>query len=175
MNSWLVVIFCISLAASAYLCVKGVLWWLVTGVGRWLFGRLDSADLTRLAVRGVFCAGVMVAVHAVLALLLLVDSLLVHWVYYGVALLAGCFLFCEMFSLCGLLRGDWSFRTPELRLFGLGAGRTLALIPLLILSLPFRGGRDETSRKDPMDDCYRHYGGYWGWVAAVEAANGRYK
>ena len=113
----------ITVLAMAYAVIKTVLWWAVSGTLGLLLGRLTLSRWGGLTLRG----GLFVVLGALAAagiLLLAVRIGDVHWTVTGAAavcaLLSLRVFWREVFTLFGLLSGDWSLSCPRLRFFGWG-------------------------------------------------------
>lgn len=113
----------ITVFAMAYAVIKTVLWWAVTGTLRLLLGRLTVSRWGTLTLRG--AAVVLVVALAACGLLLLAVRVVdAHWAVTAVAavgaLLSLRIAWREVFTLFGLLSGDWGLSHPRLRFFGWG-------------------------------------------------------
>ena len=178
MTGWVDVSVMLYMLAVGYLCIKGILWWLVTGVGRWLFRRLSTVSLMRLARRGVFSGACLCLATGLLLLFEHTGWVVLQVLYIAIGAVSGFYLLCELVTLFGILRGDWNFSTPKLRLMdAVSAFLALKVCAVLVFGI-FRWGWKFFLMMFPAttdwERKYDAYGGYWNYVSMVNAGNGKY-
>ena len=102
-----------------YIMIKSTVWWLLYGTGRLLFGKYNIVEWLVRTVGGLAGFGVM----CLLEIYFLKEYSPDNKLYMAFWLIGVVFsirvLWRELFSLFGLLRGDWNPFNPRLRFIAL--------------------------------------------------------
>jgi len=145
------------LVAVAYVILKTLVWWILFGTGKLLLGKYSLHEWGFRSLTGLAGMGGLVALSAYLLYMYDADST-VYWTILWVSLFFALRIWLrEIFSLFGLLRGDWNPFHPELRF--------MAWHETYIFSL-FGNGKsnsnDDCVWGKSMDRAYKLEDAYWG-------------
>lgn len=103
--------------ATFYIIAKTTIWWLLFGTGRLLFGKYTIAEWGIRTLVGLVGFAVLILFNSSLIWLFDEESN-VYLGFWGISLFFSLRIWIrEIFSLLGLLRGDWNPFHPHLRFF----------------------------------------------------------
>ena len=100
---------------SAYVLLKTTLWWLIFGTGYMITGKYSLHGWVSRTVMGVGGFILLALFNCILWMVFSPDSTFYMCSVWVSFLVAARITLREVFSLCGLLRGDWNPFGPELR------------------------------------------------------------
>lgn len=103
----------------AYIMVKSTVWWLLFGTGRLLFGKYNIVEWFIRSVGGLVVFGLMFLMLIYFLKGYSPDSTLYMVLWWIGVVFSARILWREVFSLFGLLRGDWNPFNPRLRFVAL--------------------------------------------------------
>lgn len=110
---------CIIGLVTLYVYVKGIVWWALFGGLRRLLGVITHGEFVRMTSRCLNAGVAVLAADAVLGLLLATGGWLGTLALLLTVSIGAAVMVSETLTLFGLLRGDWSFRNPRFRVWGL--------------------------------------------------------
>jgi len=103
------------LTVMIWVIVKTTVWWLLFGTGRLLFGKYSIHEWAVRSLMGMLAMGGMLLSGVYLVYLCDQESTF-YLIVWGIATIISMRVFLrEVFSLCGLLRGDWNPFHPHLK------------------------------------------------------------
>lgn len=103
----------------AYIMVKSTVWWLLFGTGKLLFGKYNIVEWLIRSVGGMAGFGLMFLMEIYFLKGYSPDSTLYMVLWWIGVVFSARVLWREIFSLFGLLRGDWNPFNPILRFVAL--------------------------------------------------------
>ena len=147
--------------ATFYIIAKTTIWWLLFGTGRLLFGKYTIAEwgirtligLVGFSVLILFCNGFI---------WLFDKESNVYLVFWGISLFLSLRIWIrELFSLGGLLKGDWNPFHPQLRFFGFDEEYIMDKFRMTKERRKQMEEDDKRRRKMERDAAYYYEGATW--------------
>lgn len=99
----------------AYIMLKSTVWWILFGTGKLLFGKYNIVEWFIRSVGGLVGFGLMFLIEIYFLKGYSPDSTLYMVLWWIGVVFSARILWREVFSLFGLLRGDWNPFNPRLR------------------------------------------------------------
>ena len=103
---------------TAYVMLKSAVWWMLFGTGRLLVGKYSIVEWGKRTLYGIVAYVGLILLNAFFLMGYTPDNWLYTCLMVVTVLLAVRVAWREVFSLFGLLRGDWNPFAPELRFVG---------------------------------------------------------
>lgn len=132
---------------TCYVFAKTILWWLLFGTGKLLFRKISLTEWINKTLSGMVIGVCLMVMNFILMMAFNPGNMVYETAVIVCTLLSARIIWRELFTLCGILRGDWHPFHPELRFFAWDTFNIWVIFkPLkMMFSSPFKNGHNSSN------------------------------